>query len=237
MQGIWFVYNHSSVQGPFTQQELVELVRNAAFCKQDLVWRKGQKDWLTVERWIAQNPSSVEASSSDQVQDLTEAWYVSYKSFQTGPFSFAQLVEKLQSREFHLASKVWTDGLNRWVPVLEAEAVIDALGLTRRNHLRVPLVGKATLINSTEGFDRQNIELLTVSQGGFGVKMPLEPGQLLNVRLESPLLSYPVQAQARVVYASPNDSGLQFTHVSSEMHSAVVEYINQFKGLEEPKVA
>jgi len=237
MQLVWFVYNHSSVQGPFTHSQLVELVRHGTFTNQDLVWRKGQKEWHTVQQWMASHSVAVEGTREEKPGEFTEAWYVSNGQMQQGPFTFVQLVDMLHRRIFSMSAKVWTNGLSRWIPVFEVHEILDALGISRREHLRVPLAGTASLQNTTEGVERHEVELLTLSTGGIGVKTALEPGLIVNIKIDSPLLSYPVQAQAQVVYTTSKDAGLQFTHVSSEMHAAIVEYINQFKGLEIPKTA
>lgn len=223
---IWFVYNHSSVQGPYTSFDLACHVRNSDFHPDSLVWQKGQKEWMKLSEWMNSNQTMVESPTAD----TPEVWYAEDSGYNSGPYTFESLVNAFAKRDLALSSKVWTDGLTKWTPVYEVHEILEELGVNRRQTTRVPLAGTVTLSNPTDGFEAQDFSIMTISSGGFGVKGQLEPGQIVVAKINSPLLSYSINVRARVVYNNEREAGLQFTHVSTETHAAIVEYVNQFSG-------
>jgi hypothetical protein len=213
----WFVYDYRNVVGPLTTEELKFLVESGRFEEIDLYWTRGQKEWAPMSTWTDQ-----EVGAEDQV------WYVSSGGFNDGPYSLTEIVDFLKIGEIPMTSKMWTEGLRRWATIFEMQQLTEALGISRRKHPRVPLRANVRL---TTPVGDVLAEACTLSKGGLGLRgsMGFRNGQEISVMIEEAALGRPVYAKARVVYSSNNDTGLEFTSLSAENESAVVEYIQQFQ--------
>jgi hypothetical protein len=123
--------------------------------------------------------------------------------------------------------RLWKVGLEKWQSIYHFEDICVRLGIQKRVHSRVPMVGTATMETS---YDTVIANTVTVSEGGFGVqKTPLPAGHIVRVSLKSPVLPVPIRANAEVRYSSADGyTGLRFESLTAEARAAILDYVKKF---------
>ena len=129
--------------------------------------------------------------------------------------------------------QVWSEDTQGWKNVYSLPAIADELGISRREHPRVPLMGHLT-VELTPG-NLAKFRAVTISPGGLGLSdaKSLSIGQSYKATLSSPHLSASIHCAFEVVYAGQDgDRGLHFTSVTAEAEALILEYINKFSELQ-----
>lgn len=219
----WFLNLNSLVTGPFDQQEIEnELKKNPAA----LVWARGFSEWFSG----AELPSKLlEHEQKNQSIQTQVAWKYKIHGLEFGPFSMKDLILELKKLAQVSPVELWNDADKHWKEIFAVEAVADQLGLSRRSHPRVPIMGSF----EGEGPDGNFKHIVvTISQGGLGLgeTFKFKLGDLLKGTLVSPNLFISVHCSCEVVYVGQDGYvGLRFTGLPSEAQSAVIEYVNRFE--------
>ena len=220
---IWFIYDHKVVRGPYAVTEIRAQINEGNLKLTDLFWRRGHREWLQIEDF--DQHAAQEARETNPIEDV---WYIEADGFNSGPFQLDVVVKKLKEKELPKTAKVWTSGLTKWISFYEVPRLGEELNITRRQYMRAPY-SERILINGNDV--PLEAEALTLSAGGMGLRSApgLAVGQEISINMNSPALTGPVYARAKVVYTSGEQAGLCFTSISSECHAAVVGYVRQFE--------
>jgi hypothetical protein len=211
---VWFVSDRQIVRGPFNPRELREQYAEGNLSESSLVWRKGHTEWMKLINW-AQTPT------------YDDVWYLKSEGFNSGPYGISAILEKINSRQISTNASAWTPELKQWTSIYEIPQIIEQLGISRRRYPRAPLVGTVHL----SGVEQENeITAMSISKGGLGIRFLEDPklGVEYSMYLDSPLLRGNIYARGRLVYTYENETGIEFTHVSRENHSAIITYLMQF---------
>jgi hypothetical protein len=213
----WFVYNHAVVSGPFSSEEIFASISEHRFRPDDLIWAKGQREWMPVESW--QMPQEAEAEPQ---------WYISEDGNTLGPITFDEIVHRIKTKEFSSSALLWMPDMQDWASVYQVPTLMEALNISRRKHMRAPLAAKVEITNPEL---KESTDALTLSMGGLSFRnlKDLSLGQVVSLRICSPVLGGVIYAKARVVYTEGRQTGLEFIHISDENKVAVFEYVKQFE--------
>ena len=145
-----------------------------------------------------------------------------------------ELVEQLKDYTDLSPVRIWTEGFEDWKEVYQVQKVVDELGISRRTHPRVPIMGSLKC-EATAG--PMNARLISISEGGVGVNnaVGLQIGEKFEATLTSPNLLTQINAAMEVVYVGTNGyAGLRFLKIPSEARAALIDYVKKFAGAKSP---
>ena len=232
----WFVFHKGEVSGPMSTQNIEDGLRSKRWSQDSLVWWRGQKDWVSVAIWKSQL-DTIQNKVTPQYRH--RAWYIAVGGEQSGPLSENDLITQLSKNKNLSAVQVWTEGMNGWEFVFNCQEIADKIGLSRRVHTRVSIVGSVWMHDHPEA-SQDPYELETISEGGIGIRKgpKAQIGDHYKMTIKSPFLANPIRVEAKVVYSSLHgDLGFSFQMLSMESKSLVMDYIRRTKDLSgsEPK--
>lgn len=226
MERVWFVCIEKVVHGPLDVASLEALVQEEAPQSPVLVWWRGQSDWVSIDQWRNNLPQIV---NEMRVPVERRRYHLDLMGERLGPLSVSEIKLRLQSVRDLDSVRVWNGELRRWFSVYEIEPLCEAMGLTRRVHLRVPLSGSCTIQKDQS---RLALPVVSVSAGGLGLKVDptFDMKGLVQIELQSPALFLPIKTRAEIAYKKEDGTlGLKFQTLSSENQAALVEYIKNFE--------
>jgi hypothetical protein len=230
----WFILNDGKVTGPFTKAEIDVQASNFV---SPLIWGRGQSEWVNPSRWHRLLTESEETHRQQKIQ-AERQWKVSVAGEELAPMNQQQMMELLKTKSDLSEVLIWTEGYSEWKEIYQIHKIMDELGVSRRQHPRVPIMGTLTCEGASGSFEAR---VLSVSEGGLGVTdtPPIKIGEKIKTILKSPNLFAPIHATAEIVYLG-NDgyAGLKFIGLHSESKSALIEYVKKFQdasGIQAPQ--
>ncbi len=220
----WFLLNDGQVSGPFNPEEIETRLSQS---KEPLIWGKGQTEWNSPDKWrkILKNlESEAQVKSS-----APEKWHARIEGKELPAMDYEQLLDKLRAIKDYSNVDLKTDSNNVWKEIYSVQRVADDLGLTRRSHPRVPVVG--TLTYDDEQNNKNTAKVISISEGGLGINdaKKFSIGERFRATIQSPSLYVTINATCEVVYVG-NDgyAGLKFVGLPMEAKGAIIEYVNKF---------
>ena len=219
----WFLLIENKVTGPFTETE----VNNSTPAHpKALVWGKGMPEWLPPSDW----KKIKEQKFPDlKISPEIKKWSWRIGSLEKGSFLFHELVEILRKEKDFSQIDIKESDEKGWIEIYGIPKLVEALGITRRQSARVPIMGSYAFDHN--GFTISS-RVVTVAEGGLGLSEPhdLKIGSQIKGIFTSPHLPMPINCHCEVVYLG-NDgyTGLKFTFIPAEGTSAIIEYINKFQ--------
>lgn len=227
MEANWFAYVDGEIKGPFHDTELESLFHNWPHM---FIWGQGLQQWIAPTQWkslMTENPSSTRATKGAEPE---RKWRLKIDDHEMKDLTYDQMLDVLKTRDDYDAIRVWTEGYSDWRELFQIHQIADELGVSRRKHPRVPIMGGLTCEGPSGQFD---LKALSISEGGLGAtgsSGSLHIGDRLKIVLKSPNLFAPVNATAEVVYVGPDGYiGLKFLGIQIESKSSIVEYVRKFQ--------
>ncbi|NUN06195.1 MAG: PilZ domain-containing protein [Bdellovibrio sp.] len=220
---IWFILSEGQVKGPHDQSEIETLLVSA---KDPQIWGRGLPEWLNPTRW-RQSLKNLQAPSANS-PEAEEIWHVRIEGKEKNPFKYSELVPFLKNLTDFSAVDVRHGENGAWKEVYAVPRVVEALGISRRSHPRVPIVGTLDCKSAQGDFSAR---VISISEGGLGINdaKSLQIGQKFKATLTSPNLFSSIDTTCEVVYVG-NDgyAGLRFVGLPAEFKNSIIEYVNKF---------
>lgn len=221
---IWFLLTEGQVKGPFEQSEIETLLVSA---KDPQIWGRGLPEWLPPAKW-RQNLKSLLTSPSQNSSETEGVWYVRVEGKEKTPLSYSDLISYLKTLTDFSAVDVRPDSNSPWKEIYAVPRVVEELGISRRSHPRVPIVGTLACSGANGDFTGR---VISISEGGLGINdaKNLQIGERFKATLTSPNLFVTINTTCEVVYVG-NDgyAGLRFVGLPAEFKSSIIEYVNKF---------
>ncbi|MFS4459920.1 PilZ domain-containing protein [Bdellovibrio sp. HCB2-146] len=221
---IWFIHNEGQVTGPYDHDEIES---KASQHPEMQIWGRGQGEWVSLAKWrqnLKEIPAPVKADL--EVQQL---WKARINGQERAPMAYDDLLSLLRAIPDLSNVYVAAEPQGTWKEVYAVERVIDDLGVSRRAHPRVPIVGSLHGESETKG--EFTCRVISVSEGGFGVNdaKNLQIGEKFMGTLTSPNLYVTINCTCEVVYVgSDGYAGIRFVGLPAEYKTSIVEYVNKF---------
>ncbi|MEK2688734.1 PilZ domain-containing protein [Bdellovibrio sp. GT3] len=225
MSKIWFILNEGQVTGPFEPEEIESQI---ASMKEVSIWGRGQGEWETPSKWRAKIKSLPPVTAAS---DQSKTWLtrIEGKPSKT-PVVYSDMIAQLKKMTDLSQVDISTDGGRTWKEVYALQQVVDDLGISRRSHPRVPIVGTLEF-EPSETSASIKCRVISISEGGLGINDAdgLQIGQKFFATLSSPNLYQTITTTCEVVYIG-NDgyAGLRFVGLPEEFKSSVIEYVRKF---------
>lgn len=224
----WFILSDSQVTGPYTKSDIDTKIN--AF-NSPLIWGRGQTEWMPPDKWerLLQDFESTQARAR---QAHTERmWKVKIDNQEQRPMTHDQMIDFLKTKTDFADVQIWTEGYSEWKDIYQIHKIMDELGVSRRQHPRVPIMGTLACEGVTGNFSAR---VLSISEGGLGITEAhqVKIGEKFKTILKSPNLYAPIHSTVEVVYVGADGyAGLKFAALHSESKSTIIEYVKKFTEL------
>lgn len=221
---IWFILNEGQVTGPYDHEEIEAKTAGLTDIQ---IWGRGQGEWVTPAKWrqsLKEIPPPAKADVEAQ-----QLWKLRYAGLERAPMPYDELLTSLRGIPDLSTVYVAAEPQGAWKEVYAVERLIDDLGVSRRSHPRVPIVGTLTCESETKG--DFVCRVISVSEGGVGVNdaKNLQIGDKFSATLTSPNLYVSISTTCEVVYVgSDGYAGIRFVGLPAEYKTSLVEYVNKF---------
>lgn len=223
MSKIWFILHEGQVTGPF---EPAEIETKVASLNEAQIWGRGHGEWMPPVRW---RQIIKEIAPAGPALDGSKMWRIRVDGKPQDVMKYTELMSALKAIKDFTTVDVSSDGGQTWKDVYSVQKIVDDLGISRRSHPRVPIVGTLTFENDRG--ESLKCRVISISEGGLGVNdaESLQIGQKFYATLTSPNLYVTVTTSCEVVYVgSDGYAGLRFVGIPEEFKSSIVEYVNKF---------
>lgn len=221
----WFLFADGQVSGPFSQDDIPS---RANLLINPLVWGRGSTEWVPMVRWD-KTVKDLNTLDNKPKAGSDRLWKIKNAGVEFKPMAHDQMIEYLKTLKDHDLIQIWTEGYSEWKDIYQIHKIMDELGVSRRQHPRVPIMGTLTCEGPSTG--TFNARVLSISEGGLGMtdSPDVKIGEKFKTVLKSPNLYAPIHSMAEVVYVgSDNYAGLKFIGLLPESKSAVIEYVRKF---------
>jgi len=121
--------------------------------------------------------------------------------------------------------------MEKWTSLFEIPEVMDALGMSRRENQRAPLLGTVAVTRSNEDPKGYVLRTASISVGGIGVngKHDLRTGDSVSLLIKSPEIPGNMHLRGEVAYVTANGyCGIRFGQVHSEVETLILDYVKKF---------
>lgn len=211
------------VEGPLDENQIEHEI---PLSQKPMIWGKGLSDWLTPDEWKLENQK---IKSADQENQKKSLWKWKLGDDEHGPMPYKELIMQLRKLQDPGPALLWNDSYGLWKDIYSVPSLIDELGISRRDHPRVPIMGTLQ-IESDRG--AISARVISISEGGLGLNCPekLILGERFKGVLTSPnLYIKSVNCACEVVF-NGNDGyiGIRFTQIPTEAKSSIIEYVKRF---------
>lgn len=223
----WFVLLNDHISGPFISTDVLNQIQQGHSFEARF-WAKGYSNWMTLEQF--NQALKKEQQEASVTKSNTSQWFYKEKNFDFGPFEFEELLSILKSKPEIHQIQIACGTKEQWKEIFQYKSFLEKLGISRRNHPRVPISGQLTIVG---GFLRgQKANLTTLSEGGLGAEriQSISIGEHIKGTFSSPNLSLPIHFQGEVVFINSNrtEFALKFTNLSTEALSQIIGYVKKF---------
>lgn len=221
---IWFILSEGQVAGPFNNAEAETRLNSA---KDPQIWGRGQTEWMTASRW-RQSLKDILTADKQKPAKTERIWKVRIEGAEKAPLRYPELISFLKTLPDLSAVDLTPEDSNSWKEIYAFSEITKDLGISRRSHPRVPIVGKLTCESSKGDF---TCRVISISEGGLGINdaKDFKIGERFKATLTSPNLFVTINSVCEVVYVG-NDgyAGLRFVGLPTEFKSSIIEYVNKF---------
>lgn len=220
----WFILSDEKVHGPFVQEVVEAQARSLPGA---LIWGRGHTDWVDLAHW-ERALLDLESTNTRTRLQVEREWHVRNAGQEFKPTSYAGMIEYLKTVPDFKDILIWTEGYSEWKEIYQIHKILDDLGVSRRRHPRVPVMGSVELETPTGVLTAR---ALSISEGGLGItdSPQVRIGDRFKVTIKSNNLYGEVHATAEVVFVgSDGYSGLKFIGLPTESKGAIIEYVKKF---------
>lgn len=228
----WFLLIDGQVTGPFADRDLEANLttlnsQSSAPATEPLIWGRGQGEWMNAEKWRA----AVAALNAQEALEAQKSrqWRMKVGQKELTPMNLEELIEQLKEFTDLSPVRVWTEGFEDWKEVFHVQKIMTELGVSRRQHARVPIMG--TLKCETP-HGMMSAKVISISEGGLGCTgvMGLHVGDKVRASMTSPNLFVPINSTVEIVYLGGDGyAGMRFLGLPPEGKSAIIEYVKKFQ--------
>lgn len=221
---IWFILNEGLVEGPFDVGGIEEKLSNITNVVQ--IWGRGNPEWLDISSWRQKIRSlAVEVKKSDENQ---ATWLIRTEGKESQPMSYKEMITYLKSIKDFSSIDLCNLEQRKWKELYAFQRVADDLGITRRSHPRVPIMGT---LHGESPQGAVQAKIISISEGGLGVTdaTKLRIGDRIKGTLTSPNLFMTINCSCDVVFVGEDGyAGLKFASIPIDAKSSIIAYVNKF---------
>lgn len=161
---------------------------------------------------------------------VVEKYKVRYDEVDQKEMTRDELIQFAAQKEDPSKISILDRKAKEWKELYTLPEIANKLGISRRQHQRVPILAHFTGVNTING-QKLNVRVVSVSQGGFGLtdNFDLKLGEGVKGQISSPHFYTPITIEAEVTYSGQDGYvGLKFTQINDEGVSLITDYVKRF---------
>ncbi|MFN8945297.1 MAG: PilZ domain-containing protein [Pseudobdellovibrionaceae bacterium] len=232
MTNRWYLLLDGHVVGPMTESEIDQKVTSPldpVNQSETLIWGKGFPEWVQYSQWKTEKNQILQEESVKSPKD--PLWKYKSHGITSQWMALSELLQSLKQLDDISQTQVSRDDNDSWRDVYQVAQLVDHLGITRRAHPRVPIMGTLEMELPTGAITAR---VISISEGGVGITdvRGVSLGQKFKAQLKSPNLFATINCNCEVVYVGQDGyAGIKFHNLNSEYHGAIIEYVKKFADL------
>ncbi|HPI41180.1 MAG TPA: PilZ domain-containing protein, partial [Pseudobdellovibrionaceae bacterium] len=180
-----------------------------------------------ISKWKNKQHQMLQVSTEKDIEE--SIWRARVEGKESDLLKYDELIDYLKSLKDLNNIEVWMDAQKKWKDLFAVNRIVDTLGVSRRSHPRVPIIGNLHCESPAKGnFD---VKVITISEGGTGVveAKSVRIGDRFKGTLDSPNLFSKIVSQFEVLYVGKDGyAGLKFVGLPLEFKTQIIEYVNKF---------
>lgn len=206
---LWYLAKGQEALGPYSFNEVKQLLDHKTIAWIDYLWAEGQADWMRAcdipefqklltpppKRIVAGMPVISESQTKPTLASEVREWFCFLNEVQTGPYTHTELVLHLRSTSQPHTAFLWKQGFPDWKRVDSIEEFSKFIKadfdktVERRKHIRVPVMAKVRIVANPDSIKEARYATALardLSIGGMQVLtdvIPGAPGTKLKVLL------------------------------------------------------
>lgn len=115
---IWYIHINKAPNGPYTENEIWDKLKNKEINYNTYIWRKTYKAWKKIE-----DESTFDQQSDDVPPPLNvdseniepSIWYLNDGTERSGPFTHTEVIEKIKKGVVTESHYIWKKKMKEWV--------------------------------------------------------------------------------------------------------------------------
>lgn len=237
MEKIWFVYSNQVVTGPLDVEQVKSRLTQGEWAKDACVWWKGQREWVAIANWESQLARIIEAGT----KTASPIWYLEVgDGSPQGPLTIDETLQNLRGISSLAKVRLWSAGMDEWLPIYEIPYVMDLLGISRRSNERAPLMSSVVVSRPSVGLGPVAVNASSISVGGMGLSgaHDLRRGDQCQMFVKCGEFPSGLHVHGEVVYVTvAGYAGIKFSHAHPEAQSLIYDYVRKFAAPADESVA
>lgn len=230
MTNRWYLLLNGQVIGPLSETEVDQKVTaQPAQTVDTLIWGRGFPEWVSYSEWKTEKVQILAQESAQVPKD--PMWKYKSQGITSQWMAMSELVQSLKQLGDIAEAQVCSDADDSWKDIYQMNELVDMLGITRRAHPRVPIMGTLDL-ELPNGVTSARV--ISISEGGIGITdvKGVSLGQKFKAQIKSPNLFVTIHCTCEIVYLGQDGyAGIKFHNLNSEYHGAIIEYVKKFADL------
>ena len=230
MTNRWYLLLNGQVVGPLSETEVDQKISSQPGQTADtLIWGRGFPEWVSYSEWKTEKVQILANESAQVPKD--PLWKYKAQGITSQWMAMSELVQSLKQLGEMADAQVCRDDDETWREVFQVNELVDLLGITRRAHPRVPIMGTLEMELPT---GVATARVISISEGGIGITdvKGVSLGQKFKAQIKSPNLFVAIHCTCEIVYLGQDGyAGIKFHNLNSEYHGAIIEYVKKFADL------
>ena len=134
---VWYVNTNRKTFGPYTKDEVIQMLKNSTLKFNDYVFKEGYNDWDFLynvadfdrrlimadggQPLVEAPKEEVPVEASAATPEGEDLWFVHDGEHQMGPYNANYIKEALNNKTIFWTYYVWRDGFENWVQIKECK--------------------------------------------------------------------------------------------------------------------
>jgi hypothetical protein len=134
---IWYVNSNRKTFGPYTKDEVIQMLKSGSLKFNDYLFKEGYGDWDFIynvaefdrrlimpdggQPLVEAPKAEVPIEESDAAPEGQDLWFVHDGEHQMGPYTSSYIKESLNNKTIFWTYYVWRDGFENWVQIKECK--------------------------------------------------------------------------------------------------------------------
>ncbi len=230
MTNRWYLLLNGQVTGPLSETEVDQRVSSQpSQSTETLIWGRGFPEWVSYSQWKTEKVQILAKESEQAPKD--PMWKYKSQGITSQWMAMSELIQSLKQLDDISEVQVSSDVEDTWKDIYQMTDLVDQLGITRRAHPRVPIMGTLDMELPTGSVSAR---VISISEGGVGITdvKGVSLGQKFKAQIKSPNLFMAIHCTCEIVYLGQDGyAGIKFHNLNSEYHGAIIEYVKKFADL------
>lgn len=122
----WYYVKQKESIGPFTYEEMVNMIQNREIGENTYVWKEGMADWTLIRE--------------TEFMDGIKNWYYAKDEKTMGPFSQKEMEQMIENHEISGNTYVWQEGMEDWILLKKSGLVSSTYSISAKKNIALQVI-------------------------------------------------------------------------------------------------